>query len=69
MYKNMVTIFDYNITDYELKLLYVDCKSREEYLQKTSSKKVLQDLYVLFRMREDVTRAGTIREKIMGKVA
>jgi hypothetical protein len=64
-----MTIFDYDVTEQELSLLYIDCSSKEDYLRKTSPKKILQDLYVLFRMREDLVRAGSIRQKLFDKVA
>lgn len=65
----MSTIFDYNISIQELKLLYVESTTKEEYLQKTSPKKILQDLYVLFRMREDLVRAGSVRKQLFEQVA
>jgi hypothetical protein len=63
------TIFDYDITPQELKFLYIKYNTKEIYLEKTSPKKILHDLYVLFRMREDYIRAGTIRKKLFGNVA
>ena len=69
MKENNSTVFDFDATDHELKLLYIGCKTREEYLLKASPKKILQDLYVLFRMREDYMLAGTIRKRLFEKVA
>jgi len=63
------TIFDYDVTTQELKLLYVEQTTKEEYLQKKSPKKILQDLYVLFRMRDDLVRAGSLRKKLFEKAA
>ena len=65
----MMTIFDYKATPQELSLLHVGSTTKKEYRKKTSAKKILQDLYVLFRMREDMVRAGTIRKKLFEKVA
>jgi hypothetical protein len=63
------TVFDYDVTTQELKLLYVEQTTKEEYLQKKSPKKILQDLYVLFRMRDDLVRAGSLRKKLFEKAA
>jgi hypothetical protein len=65
----MSTIFDYKVSTQELKFLYVESTTKEEYLQKTSPKKILQDLYVLFRMRDDTVRAGSISKELFEKVA
>ncbi len=59
-----VTIFDYDITRDEIKHLFVNYVNRGEYIQNTSYKKRLQDLYVLFKMREDKVRAGKIMSEI-----
>ena len=64
-----MTIFDYEATPQELSLLHVDSTNKEEYLKKTFAKKILQDLYVLFRMRDDYIRAGKIRKKLFEKAA
>ena len=48
-----LTIFDYNVTKDEIKNLFVNYFDSNEYIQHTSYKKRLQDLYVLFKMRED----------------
>jgi hypothetical protein len=63
------TIFDYNVTEQELRFLYVKYTSKEDYLINTPVKKVMQDLYVLFRMREDTMRAGSIRKKLFEHAA
>ncbi len=63
------TIFDYDVTRDELKLLYIKCVTKEEYLEIATPKKILQDLYVLFRIREDFVRAGKIKKKLFEKAA
>jgi len=63
------TIFDFDVTAEELKFLYIETATKEEYLHKVSSKKILHDLYVLFRMREDYFHAGEIRKKLFGYAA
>jgi len=59
-----ITIFDYDVTQAEIKHLFVNYVDRGEYIQNTSYKKRLQDLYVLFKMREDKVRAGEILSEI-----
>lgn len=63
------TVFDYDVTSEELNLLYIKSKNKEEYLRSVTPKKVLHDLYVLFRIREDYLRAGEIRKRIFEEVA
>lgn len=58
-----ITIFDYDVTRDEIKNLFVNYFDRNEYIQNTSYKRRLQDLYVLFKMRED-KRAGEVMNEI-----
>ena len=59
-----ITIFDFDVTQAEIKHLFVNYVDRGEYIQNTSYKKRLQDLYVLFKMREDRVRASEILNEI-----
>jgi regulatory protein YycH of two-component signal transduction system YycFG len=59
-----ITIFDFDVTQAEIKHLFVNYVDRGEYIQNTSYKKRLQDLYVLFKMREDKVRASEILNEI-----
>jgi regulatory protein YycH of two-component signal transduction system YycFG len=59
-----ITIFDFDVTQAEIKHLFVNYVDRGEYIQNTSYKKRLQDLYVLFKMREDKVRAREILNEI-----
>jgi hypothetical protein len=63
------TIFDYNVNQHELKLLYVRHRCKEDYIKSTPAKKILQDLYVLFKIREDVVRAGKISKMLFKETA
>ena len=54
-----ITIFDYEVTLEELKHLFVKYMTKKEYIENTTYKKRLQDLYVLFKMRGDRVRAGS----------
>jgi len=63
--KNMdITIFDYDVTLDEIKNLFVNFVNREEYIENTTYKRRLQDLYVLFKMREDRVRAGDVMNEL-----
>jgi hypothetical protein len=62
-----VSIFDYKISKEELRLIFCPFTEKGEYLVNTSEKKRLHDLYLLFKIREDVLRAGKISEKIFKK--
>jgi hypothetical protein len=59
-----ITIFDYDVTLDEMKHLFVNFIDRDEYIKNTAYKKRLQDLYVLFKMREDKVRAGEIMNEL-----
>jgi hypothetical protein len=59
-----ITIFDYDVTQDEIKHLFVNYFERNEYIQNTCYRKRLQDLYVLFKMRED-KRAGEVMNEII----
>lgn len=61
------TVFDFDITPAELRLLFISDRDKKTYLLHTSHKKILQDLYVLFKIREDFVRAGTIGKKLFGQ--
>jgi len=54
------TIFDYNVSPKELRLLYISETSKDEYLKNTTLKGRLQDLYVLFKIRNDHEQASRI---------
>ena len=59
-----ITIFDYEVTVDEIRHLFVNYLDRDEYIQNTTYKKRLQDLYVLFKMREDKVRAGDVMNEL-----
>jgi hypothetical protein len=59
-----ITIFDYEVTLEELKHLFVKYMAKKEYVENTTYKKRLQDLYVLFKMRGDRVRAGGNMNKL-----
>jgi hypothetical protein len=59
-----ITIFDYDVTLDEIKHLFVNYTKKDEYIQNTKNKRKLQDLYVLFIMREDKVRAVDVMNKI-----
>jgi hypothetical protein len=63
-----ILMVSYNLIPYTC-IPYIPKKSSEEYFQKTSPKKILRDLYVLFRMRDDLVCAGSIRKKLFEKAA
>jgi hypothetical protein len=48
-----ITIFDYEVTMDEMKHLFVKFENKEDYVRNTTYRKRLQDLYVLFKMREN----------------
>ncbi len=59
-----ITIFDYEVTIDEIRHLFVNYVDRDEYIHNTSYKRRLQDLYVLFKMREDRVRAGDVMNEL-----
>ncbi len=59
-----ITIFDYEVTVDEIRHLFVNYLDRDEYIQNTTYKRRLQDLYVLFKIREDKVRAGDIMNEL-----
>lgn len=68
MEKNMdITIFDYEVTLDEITHLFVNYYDKQEYMQNTTYRRRLQDLYVLFKMREDRVRAGDVLNELNGK--
>ncbi|OGU29479.1 MAG: hypothetical protein A2057_11740 [Ignavibacteria bacterium GWA2_35_9] len=68
MEKNMdITIFDYEVTLDEITHLFVNYYDKQEYMQNTTYRRRLQDLYVLFKMREDRVRAGDVLNELNEK--
>ena len=63
-----ITIFDYDVTRDEIKHLFVNYFERDEYIQNTCYRKRLQDLYVLFKMREDKRAEDIMNEITHSKV-
>jgi len=61
------TVFDYKIKLDELKCIYIKQTTKEEYLENTTTKKKLQDLYVLFKIRNDKKNANKIGIRLFGK--
>jgi hypothetical protein len=61
------TIFDYNVNDDEKVYLHVKEKHKVSYFRRTSDKRKLYDLYVLFRMRNDDAKAQIIWQSIVNK--
>jgi len=62
-----ITIFDYEVTLDEITHLFVNYYDKQEYMQNTTYRRRLQDLYVLFKMREDRVRAGDVLNELNGK--
>ncbi|OGV06614.1 MAG: hypothetical protein A2330_11955 [Ignavibacteria bacterium RIFOXYB2_FULL_36_7] len=62
-----ITIFDYEVTLDEITHLFVNYYDKQEYMQNTTYRRRLQDLYVLFKMREDRVRAGDVLHELNEK--
>ena len=62
-----ITIFDYEVTLDEITHLFVNYYDKQEYMQNTTYRRRLQDLYVLFKMREDRVRAGDVLNELNEK--
>ena len=62
-----ITIFDYEVTLDEITHLFVNYYDTQEYMQNTTYRRRLQDLYVLFKMREDRVRAGDVLNELNEK--
>lgn len=60
----MEAIFDYNVTEEELKLLFRTPYSREEYENKVNQDVAYGDLYRLCTLRNETSRANSYRDKI-----
>jgi hypothetical protein len=58
------TIFDYNINEKEMAYIYISYKEKKSYLENTSIKKILHDLYLLFCIRDDIRNCSRIMKQI-----
>jgi hypothetical protein len=61
------TIFDYKISLEELKFLFIEQTTEEDYLKNTVAKRRLQDLYVLFKIRNNWKKVAKIGNRIFKK--
>lgn len=62
-----ITIFDYEVTMDEMKNLFVKFEKKEDYIRNTTYRKRLQDLSVLFKMRDNRLKAGDIMNDLSQK--
>jgi hypothetical protein len=59
-------IFSHDVTKGELKLLFIPEKEMSSYISNTPERKMLRDLYILFKIRGDEKNAMNVLQKIGG---
>lgn len=64
----MESIFDHNVTDGELEYLFVKYRNKDDYETFTKSHGKYADLYLLYNLRGDITKAKYYLDKVVSEV-